>query len=399
MFWRVTSLAPRGRTSTVWQLVIPARDSGRSGSWGAVPDFNGDGFADLEVTVLGVGSPPAPFQVRVFPGGPGGPASTPAQVFSGGFGFGFASGPVGDLDGDGFCDLAVWTGFVSPNIITVFRGGPGGISSPVEITTPDVTPGAEAEVVPAGDVNGDGYADLLVGGDAFAQLFLGGPAGVQTTAAQNLSSLQANAELVIGGADFNGDGFPDAIVGSTGGGGQLFLGDGHTLVAAGPFPLSFGALAGDFNGDGFADLANGAILTGGPAGPTNFFQAIAGESFGQGVGDTNGDGFSDVLSRVSSLVGVPEGQRLYFGDRIACTSTDCPRFVPILAPDTLQGQFFAVGAGGLGDTNGDGFDDIAYFEPGAGRVSLFFGSRAGPPSTPSRILTFEQGFGFSVGHL
>ena len=53
-YWRVIRIA-RGRlsTSNVWQLVVPARDSGRSGAWGSVPDFNGDGFSDLAVTVKG----------------------------------------------------------------------------------------------------------------------------------------------------------------------------------------------------------------------------------------------------------------------------------------------------------------------------------------------------------
>src|SRR6185295_17063198 len=206
VFWRVTALGHgdgRGRTSAVWQLVIPARESGRSGSWGAVPDFNGDGFADLEVTAVAVGSPPPPPEVRIFNGGPGGPAATPSQVVAGTSGFGFQSGPVGDLDGDGFCDLGVWSGFGAPNSVTVFRGGPAGISSPVVVPTPSVEIGAQVRVVTAGDVNRDGYADMLVGGGAFAQLFLGGPGGVSTTAALDLPSLSADAEQVIGGADFN----------------------------------------------------------------------------------------------------------------------------------------------------------------------------------------------------
>src|SRR6185295_16679888 len=179
-----------------------------------------------------------------------------------------------------------------------FRGGPDGISSPVVVPTPSVEIGAQARVVTAGDVNGDGYADMLVGGGALAQLFLGGPAGVSTTAALDLPSLSTDAGLVIGGADFNGDGNPDAIVGSFRGGGQLFLGDGHTLVPSGPFQVGFAGVAGDFNGDGIADLANGAVQTGGPTGPTNTFQAIAGISAYAAAGDTNADGFSDVLTSV-----------------------------------------------------------------------------------------------------
>ena len=53
----------------------------------------------------------------------------------------------------------------------------------------------------------------------------------------------------------------------------------------------------------------------------------------------------------------------------------------------------------MGDLNGDGFDDIAYFQPGNGVVYLLFGSAAGPPQTPSRAITSEPGFGFSVAHL
>src|SRR5688572_12562415 len=49
VFWRVSSAPSGGLTSAVWQLTIPARESGRPGSWGSVPDFNGDGFADLAV--------------------------------------------------------------------------------------------------------------------------------------------------------------------------------------------------------------------------------------------------------------------------------------------------------------------------------------------------------------
>src|SRR4029078_1178186 len=103
-------------------------------------------------------------------------------------------------------------------------------------TTPSVTPGAQAVVVTAGDVNSDGYADMLVGGDAYAQLFLGAPTRGDTTAALTPPSLADNAQRVVsGGADFNGDGYPDAIVASTTGGGQLFYGGGQKLVPGGLF--------------------------------------------------------------------------------------------------------------------------------------------------------------------
>jgi hypothetical protein len=165
-----------------------------------------------------------------------------------------------------------------------------------------------------------------------------------------------------------------------------------------PFPEGFGALAGDFNGDGLADVAAGDVKIGGPNGLTPF-NAVAGEYFYQGVGDVNGDGFSDVLTMVSSLVGVPEGDRLYFGGQTPCTSTACPTFAPLLVPGHVNGQQTAEGAKGLGDVNGDGFADFVFFSPGAGAVYLFFGSPAGPPANPSLTITAEQGFGFAVAGL
>ena len=346
--------------------------------------------------------------MRIFPGGPGGPAATPAQTFSGPFGFAEEAGSAGDLDGDGFADLAIWNS-VDPTstalpggfTVTVFRGGPQGLSSPVTFPAPDAPFGNQMRVVSAGDVNGDGYGDLLVGGSV-AELFLGGPTGVSTTPVEILapSANSSDARWPMGNADFNGDGHPDADIAGFDTG-LLYDGDGQTLIVHPevPLQLGLGAVAGDFNGDGFADLALDAIMTGGPNGPTTDFLAIAGQYFYQGVGDVNGDGFSDVLCNVSTLVGVPELERLYFGEPLACTSTACPSsFAPLLVPGRINdgSGLIAIGAKGLGDVNGDGFADFVYFAPGAGAVYLFFGSAAGPPSHPSQTITAEQGFGFSV---
>jgi hypothetical protein len=372
-----------------------------------VPDFNGDGFGDLTVGVQETGAPTAN-EVRFFPGGPQGLASTPAQTLTGSIFSAQEAGSAGDLDGDGFADLVVWN---SPQLglaglqsstVTVYRGGSAGLSSPVTFAAPDVVFGNQMRVLSAGDVNGDGYGDLLVGGANVAELFLGGPTGVSTTPVEMLApptpaGVAPDARWPIGNGDFNGDGHPDAVISGLSGG-LLYDGDGQTLVAHPevPLPEGFGALAGDFNGDGFADLASYAIMTGGPNGPITSFQAIAGEYFYQGVGDVNGDGFSDVLSTVAAVVGVEEGDRVYFGGQTACTSTACPTFVPLFVPGHLNGAEAAEGAKGLGDVNGDGFADFVFFSPGAGAVYLFFGSPAGPPSNPSRTITAEQGFGFSV---
>jgi len=296
------------------------------------------------------------------------------------------------------------SGVQSGVTVTVLRGGPQGLSlsSPVTIAAPDAVFGNQMRVLSAGDVNGDGYGDLLVGGANAAALFLGSATGVSATPAETLAPPAAtmpDARWPIGNGDFNGDGHPDAIISGLNGG-RLYDGDGQTLIAHPEvsFPNAFGALAGDFNGDGFADLAAYEIRIGGPNGPTTSFTAVAGEYFYRGVGDVNGDGFSDVLVMVSSLVGVREAERIYFGGATPCGGNACPNFVPLLIPGHQNdgNGLAAVGAVGLGDVNGDGFADFVYFSPGAGAVYLFFGSAAGPPSTPSQTITAEQGFGFSV---
>src|SRR5207248_903655 len=161
-----------------------------------------------------------------------------------------------------------------------------GLSAPVTFAAPAADPFSQMRVLSAGDVNGDGYGDLLVGGGANAALHLGGAGGVQTTPAQLLSSVPSGSTAT-----------PDAR-----------------------WP-------------------------------------IGGGDFYQGVGDINGDGFSDDLAMISSLFGVPEAERLYFGGTTACTSTACPTFVPLLVPGHLNdgNGRAAVIPGGLGDVNGDGF--------------------------------------------
>jgi hypothetical protein len=411
VFWRALDRGPGRRgvlTSAVWELTIPARESGRAESWGATPDFNGDGFSDLAVGVKAVGAV-TNGEMRIFPGGPRGLAATPAQTLVGGVGFGDESGPAGDIDGDGFGDLAVWSSG-PPQTVTIYRGGPAGLGSPVTFAAPPADSFSQMRVLSAGDVNGDGYGDLLVGGGAFAALHLGSATGVNPTPIAQLPSAPAgsgaavDARWPIGGGDFNGDHFPDAVISGLDGA-MLYEGNGQTLVATSP-PVNFsspgfGTLAGDFNGDGLVDLAmTGVVNIGGPQGPITPFQAVAGAFFYQGVGDVNGDGFSDVLAMISSLFGVPEAERVYFGPT-ACASTECPTFAPLLVPGhtNIPPAFSAVLAGGLGDVNGDGFDDIAYGSPGAGAVYVFLGSAAGPPSTPSLTITAQQGFGFSLARL
>ena len=74
-------------------------------------------------------------------------------------------------------------------------------------------PGAGAFLASAGDVNGDGYADLIVGGAAAAYLFLGGPAGLSAAPSATLAQRAAQSGVRVASAgDVNGDGFADVVI-------------------------------------------------------------------------------------------------------------------------------------------------------------------------------------------
>jgi len=391
LFWRVVT---NQATSAVWQLTIPGRDTGGDIAWGVVPDFNGDGLADVAVGSPGEGSQ----SVFVFNG-----ASflgvTPEETLTGGALFGEAVASAGDVNGDGFVDLAVASGS-SPGSVTVFLGGPAGPGGAGTVLSPgDVTSGFGATMASAGDVNGDGYADLLVGGVEHAQVFLGGPAGLATTAALTLAGGgTGDASVVQGPSDVDADGRPDLYVG-----GALYLSSAGGLAAEPGFNIALGSFAGDENGDGFGDFASFRVFPGSPEGIDTsgdlFIQA--GEIALGTAGDANGDGFSDIISSLSSIEGVTDRQRVYFGAPGFCGSNGCRPFVGIPIPGhDFNGGNLTAFLGSVGDANGDGLDDLVAATPDTGQ-GYFYGSVAGSGAEAfaSPTWSFPTGFGSSFAAL
>jgi hypothetical protein len=398
LFWRVRSAHSATMMTATWQLTVPARDSGRVTSWGAAPDFDGDGFADLAV---GVRAPGQPGAVQIFRGGPHGPAATPDWTLTGDAELGATVAAVGDLDGDGRGDLAVASSR-GAGAVWIYFGGGDGFSAPVALDAGPVTRGFGASITAAGDVDGDGYGDLLVGGQEAAQLFSGGSLRAAGARMPRQAALMlAGGQLVCGGADFDGDGWPDAVVAQSSG--LLYLGTGATLVLrTTPKPLFAGRLGGDVDGDGRSDFASYAIYPGGDLGPDidHPLLVFPGMSFVTGVGDVNGDGYGDALADLSSLVGARESKRVYFGSAAACETDDCARFAPLLYPggNDVSPIEPAVIAG-AGDVNGDGFADVVIATPISGNVYLFMGGASGPATAPSVTLTGGPGFGAAVAGL
>ncbi|MBK7949746.1 MAG: FG-GAP repeat protein [Deltaproteobacteria bacterium] len=341
-------------------------------------DANGDGFDDVIVGGLLVrrrrAEEGAAFVFLGVPSGiaHGNPATAHARLTSNQAGaiLGESVSTAGDVNGDGFDDVIVGArgyddGESGEGAAFVFLGGPSGIAhgnpatAHARLTSNQAGAALGISVSTAGDVNGDGFGDVIVGAFTYddgeslegaAFVFLGGPGGIAhgnpATAHARLTSNQANALLggsVSAAGDVNGDGFDDVIVGAEAyddgevdeGAAFLFLGDpggiahGNPATAharltsnqAGAYLGRSVSTAGDVNGDGFDDVIVGAFLydegesdegaavvfLGGPSGiahgnpataharlTSNQAGAILGESVST-AGDVNGDGFDDVI--------------------------------------------------------------------------------------------------------
>ncbi len=295
---------------------------------------------------------------------------------------------LGDTNGDGLDDFAVAAPFQDTSNpgqnfgqVTIYYGRSNLVFNTTVIIGTQLGEFLGSSVAGAGDVNGDGYPDVVVGSLGFdggatnsgrAQVFPGGIAGISTTALAALTTGSSDIRFgsaVAGVGDVNADGFADMLIGA-----PEFESTGTETNEGAAFLYLGGA---PFNSIIDATLQ------------INQTEARFGSSL-SGGGDVNGDGYSDML------VGAPLHDNgttdggsafLYFG-AASPSSSPSPN---VTYSGSQTGADFGRAVSILGDINGDGYSDVAVsaplFESAAaqndeGLVNVYVGAASSPPAIP-----------------
>jgi hypothetical protein len=341
--------------------------------------------------------------------------------------FGVSISDAGDVNNDGYGDIIIGadTFNTTKGAAYIYFGGP------VINNIPDLILNGEAtddyfgcSVSGAGDVNNDGFDDVIVGAflcdaggtDAGRAYIYYGGTSMDSTADITLTGGASEdyfGEKVSGAGDLNGDGYDDVIVGARGndtidydaGAAYIYFGAAsmHITPDLSLFGFAYEDLfgicvsgAGDVNNDGYSDVIVGAnqndtggndagsayIYLGGASMDNTtdvvFYGGASMDLFGSAVsdaGDVNNDGFDDVIIGAwwNGSAGYVSGSAyIYFGKASMDSTAD------VVMTGTATGDYFGLAVSSAGDLNKDGYDDVIVSAYGNdsfvyGCVRVFFG--------------------------
>jgi hypothetical protein len=409
--------------------------SDQAGWWlSEAGDVNDDGFGDILIGAQNAnphGNNSG--QSYVIYGGTGVQGTIELSGLDGTIGFmvnGIAAGDQsgtsvsgdGDVNGDGVDDILIGGRNADPHGSGSGQSyvlyGDQGLPGTIELSALNGTNGFRMNGIStgdqsgfsvslAGDMNGDGLADILIGalyadphGNASGQSYVvyggtGLPSTIELSALDGTSGFTINGvatddrsgQMVSGAGDVNGDSFDDILLGvpAAGSGGQSYVIYGGTSV---PGTVELSGL------DGTSGFTVNAIAGGDSAGDA-----------ASGAGDVNGDGLGDLLigAHNADPHGNNSGQSY-----VVYGGTALPGTIDLSALDGTNGfrlngiaaNDFAGGAvSGAGNVNGDGFDDIMIGASGAdpnapqaGQGYVVYGGSGLPGTLELSALNGTNGF-------